>query len=299
MILFLTCVYISDNFDNINSLESNFNLDFSSKNYTLARSTLSKRKKIINSIHVLPEKSLNILKNFGNKFKGENIMVYYTFRINETKADTKIKTYLEGINNINNIGLEISYSKYNLSYNFYINDVSVFTENIKRRLLFSHCVTIILNSDEVILFMDGYPVYKSEAIDKHDYINNLALHIINNNNVSYTQLGNLVISSNITERYKLLKSTFIKYKEVEYNDYLTLEAHKMDVDTENNKKKNSFSEFFNEIDFSIDAIDIENFSFPKKRKEGSFKSDFTDKTEQIEKAKFENVDNDEVEVAEL
>lgn len=219
MIFIISCLFTVYFEESFNSPDISQWKNQHSSNYTISECSASHPDLIRNCLFVSnPNEKLTLTSELSKKAEKLPLLIYFTTRSSLPTTDSKIslsvfsnskKTFSVGYN-------------FNSHAEYYLNDADdkvLCNGTINHESFLTHSITMIFRNEKTYeLYADGLILGNGEITNIFP-ITSIELNVETKNNT--VQVGNILITSTIKQKWPVLISTLLRYRDIERSAYVS------------------------------------------------------------------------------
>lgn len=218
MIYLLACLFTVYFEESFNSQDIPQWKNLHSTNFTVSECSASHPDLTHNCLYVSkPNEKLTLTSKLSETIAEDPLLIFFTSRSTLPSSDSKVslslfsnsqKTFSVGFN-------------FNKNAEYYLNDAN--DKNLSRGVInhesyLTHSITMIFRDDTTYeLYVDGL-ILGNGKLENVFPITNIELNIETNNNT--VQVGNILITSNVRQKWPVLISSLLRFRDIERSLYV-------------------------------------------------------------------------------
>ncbi|EAX97494.1 hypothetical protein TVAG_335540 [Trichomonas vaginalis G3] len=265
MLFFLTIQYFNETFEN-DQPNNKWNIIGESEKLEIAQCSASFQFLIRNCLHVNnTDKRFHASAEMKTEITSTPFLVQFTAKTQMPTTGSLISlSMLNGEES--EVELTLTYSDDDPQYAFIDSSQNKTIGNITHERDLTHHITLVVNTDNTYYIYANGIILKGGVLSKPIKfpLNKVELLVENGNTTS--QIGNIIVTSDIKDRYPLLISTFLQFRQIERLDRLRVivDAEEMRLfdGTPIDEPLDREDEYGVPLEFS--KADPRNFNFPFK-----------------------------------
>lgn len=218
MLYFLTCLFTIYFEESFNTLDISQWKNQHSSNYTISECSASHPNLVHNCLYVSkPNEKLTLTSELENTVKKSPLLIFFTTRSTLPTSESKLSLSLFS-NSQKAFSVGFNFNKYAEYFLNDANDKNLSSGVIQHESFLTHSITMIFRGDTTYEFyVDGLILGNGKLTNAFP-LTNIEFNIETNNNT--IQVGNILITSSVKQKWPVLISNLLRYRDIERSVYV-------------------------------------------------------------------------------